>query len=61
MRYFPVLLTLFLPLSASAQSLPYWQDVNVTSVNAETQRTGVGYFANRADAPPQGLPVTEDH
>ena len=47
---FALLLALALPLAASAQNLPYWQDVNVTSVNAETQRTEVIWYADRADA-----------
>ena len=49
-RSFSLLLALALPLAASAQNLPYWQDVNVTSVNAETQRTEVIWYADRADA-----------
>ena len=49
-RSFSFLLALALPLAASAQNLPYWQDVNVTSVNAETQRTEVIWYADRADA-----------
>ena len=49
-RSFALLLALALPLAASAQNLPYWQDVNVTSVNAETQRTEVIWYADRADA-----------
>ena len=61
MRYFPVLLTLFLPLAASAQSLPYWQDVNVTSVNAETRRAETVWFADRADALSKGFRESENY
>ena len=49
------LLALVLPLAASAQSLPYWQDVSVTSVNAETQRAETIWFADRADALSKGF------
>ena len=50
MRRLPILLAFALPLAASAQGLPYWQDMTVTSVNAETQRTEAVWFADRADA-----------
>ena len=33
-----------------ATLLPLWQDIQTTSVNAETRRTEVVYFASRADA-----------
>ena len=39
MKNLSTLLALILPVAATAQNLPYWQDMNVTSVNAETQRT----------------------
>ena len=35
--------------------LPYWQDPQVTSVNAETHRTEIVFFADRADAPAERL------
>ena len=43
--------TLLLLLTA----LPYWQDVNVTSVNAETRRTEVVYYPTREDALQKGF------
>ena len=61
MRSLPFLLALALPLAASAQSLPYWQDVNVTSVNAETQRTEAIWFADRADALSKGFRESENY
>lgn len=61
MRRLPTLLALALPLAASAQSLPYWQDVNVTSVNAETQRTEAIWFADRADALSKGFRESENY
>ena len=61
MRRLPILLTLLLPAAASAQSLPYWQDVNVTSVNAETQRTEAVWFADRADALKKGFRESENY
>ena len=41
-----MLITALLLLSV----LPYWQDMQVTSVNAETRRTEVVWFASREDA-----------
>ena len=61
MRRLPILLALALPLAASAQSLPYWQDVTVTSVNAETQRTEAVWFADRADALKKGFRESENY
>ena len=61
MRYLPILLGLTLTTAASAQSLPYWQDVNVTSVNAETQRTEAVWFADRADALAKGFRESENY
>ena len=55
MRRLPILLALVLPALASAQSLPYWQDVNVTSVNADTQRPETVWYADRADALVKGF------
>ncbi|MBR4688030.1 MAG: hypothetical protein IKP01_06915, partial [Bacteroidales bacterium] len=61
MRILPISLSLFLSLAASAQSLPYWQDVTVTSVNAETQRTEAVWFADRADALSKGFRDSENY
>ena len=61
MRRLPILLVLILPAVASAQSLPYWQDLNVTSVNAETQRTEAVWFADRADALKKGFRQSENY
>ena len=61
MRRLPILLALVLPAAASAQSLPYWQDVNVTSVNAETQRTEAVWYGDRADALKKGFRESENY
>ena len=61
MRRLPFFFALLLPAAASAQSLPYWQDINVTSVNAETQRTEAVWFANRADALKKGFRESENY
>ena len=41
--------------------LPYWQDIQTTSVNAETRRTEVIYFARRADALSKGFRDSENY
>ena len=41
--------------------LPYWQDIQTTSVNAETRRTEVIYFADRADALSKGFRDSENY
>jgi len=41
--------------------LPYWQDVQVTSVNAQTRRTEVIYYASRADALEKGFRESENY
>ena len=61
MRKLPILLALLFPAAAAAQSLPYWQDVNVTSVNAETQRTEAVWYADRADALKKGFRESENY
>ena len=61
MRRLPILLALVFPAVASAQSLPCWQDMNVTSVNAETQRTEAVWYANRADALKKGFRESENY
>ena len=61
MRNIPILLALLFPIAAAAQSLPYWQDVDVTSVNAETRRTEAVWFANRADALSKGFRQSENY
>ena len=61
MRRLPILLAFALPLAASAQGLPYWQDMTVTSVNAETQRTEAVWFADRADALSKGVRESENY
>ena len=61
MRRLPILLSLFLPAFASAQSLPYWQDVDITSVNAETQRAESVWYADRADALSKGFRESENY
>ena len=61
MRIFPILLGLTLSAAATAQPLPYWQDMNVTSVNAETQRTEAVWYADRADALTKGFHESENY
>ena len=58
MKSLTLLLALAMPAVASA--LPYWKDVSVTSVNAETQRTEVVWFADRADALKKGFRQSEN-
>ena len=41
--------------------LPYWQDPQVTSVNAETHRTEIVFFADRADALTKGFRASENY
>ena len=61
MRRLLILLSWVFPAAAAAQSLPYWQDVDVTSVNAETQRTETIWFADRADALKKGFRASENY
>ena len=42
-------------------ALPYWQDMQVTSVGADTRRTEVIYYANRADALDKGFRESENY
>ena len=56
-----MLLGIALSAGAAAQSLPCWQDMNVTSVNAETQRTETIWFADRADALKKGFRESENY
>lgn len=51
--------SLFLLLASVV--LPYWQDPQTTSVNAETRRTEVIYFADRADALSKGFRDSENY
>ena len=44
-----------------AQELPYWEDTQVTSVNADTRRTEVIYFADRNDALVKGFRDSENY
>ncbi|HAC40976.1 MAG TPA: beta-galactosidase, partial [Rikenellaceae bacterium] len=41
--------------------LPLWQDMQATSVNANTQRTEVIYFASREDALTKGFRESENY
>ena len=61
MRRLSILPALFLPAALWAQSLPYWQDMTITSVNAETQRTEAVWFADRADALSKGFRESENY
>ena len=42
-------------------ALPLWQDMQVTSVNAETRRTEVIYYAQREDALQKGFRESENY
>ncbi len=42
-------------------ALPYWQDMQVTSVNANTKRTEVIYYASREDALSKGFRESENY
>ena len=42
-------------------TLPFWQDVQATSVNAETRRTEVIYYASRSDALTKGFRESENY
>ena len=42
-------------------ALPFWQDIQTTSVNAETRRTEVIYFACREDALSKGFRESENY
>jgi len=46
---------------ATAQEIPYWKDVQATGVNAETRRTEVIYYADRADALSKGFRESENY
>ena len=48
-------------LLVSAAVLPYWQDIQTTSVNADTRRTEVIYYANRDDALQKGFRESENY
>ena len=48
-------------LLISAAVLPYWQDIQTTSVNADTRRTEVIYYANRDDALQKGFRESENY
>ncbi|MBQ9410751.1 MAG: beta-galactosidase [Bacteroidales bacterium] len=45
----------------AAAVLPFWQDTQVTSINAETKRTEVIYYANREDALRKGFRESENY
>ena len=61
MKNIPILIALLLPVVSVAQNLPYWQDVDVTNVNAETRRTEAIWFASRADALSKGFRQSENY
>ncbi|MBQ9192235.1 MAG: DUF4981 domain-containing protein [Bacteroidales bacterium] len=61
MRLLPIILGMAASLDAAAQGLPYWQDMTVTSVNAETRRTEAVWFADRADALSKGFRESENY
>ena len=44
-----------------AAALPLWQDIQTTSVNAETRRTEVIYYAQREDALTKGFRESENY
>ena len=55
------LLFLCAGITAAAQEIPCWKDMNVISVNAETQRTEAIWFADRADALSKGFRESENY
>ena len=61
MRRFTILLSLAFPVMASAQTLPFWKNMSVTSVGAETQRTEAVWFADRSDALKKGFRQSENY
>ena len=61
MRRFTILLSLAFPVMASAQTLPSWKNMSVTSVGAETQRTEAVWFADRSDALKKGFRQSENY
>ena len=54
-------LPLLAMLPAMADGLPYWQDTQATSVNADTRRNEVIYFASREDALSKGFRESENY
>ena len=42
-------------------TLPFWNDINTTSVNAQTRRTEVVYYATREDALTKGFRESENY
>jgi len=52
---------LFTALLLLQAALPYWQDMQVTSVNAQTRRTEVVYYAKREDALSKGFRASENY
>ncbi len=61
-KTFTFVLTLILGgVSAWSQELPYWQNTQVSSVNAQTRRTEVIYYADRADALSKGFRESENY
>ena len=61
MKNIPIFIALLLPVFATAQNLPYWQDVDVTNVNAETQRTEAVWFSSRAGALSKSFRESENY
>ena len=49
------------PLLVLTSLLPLWQDMQTTSVNAETRRTEVIFYADRADALSKGFRESENY
>ena len=48
-------------LLLAAAVLPVWQDMQTTSINAQTRRTEVIYYANREDALKKGFRESENY
>ena len=48
-------------LIANAEEIPLWKDINATSVNADTRRTEVIYYASRQDAISKGFRQSENY
>ena len=48
-------------LLLAAAVIPVWQDMQTTSINAQTRRTEVVYYANREDALKKGFRESENY
>ena len=61
MKILPMLLGALASIGAAGQALPYWQNVDVTSVHADTRRTETIWFADRSAALSKGFRESENY